>query len=215
MPSSLTMRHGVERYRPFDWPPRNLARLLLPLIAPYAAVGICWCVLSNAWLTIIAYHALIFGWSWRSIPGVWTRASRRGIWIGAPAVLAGPILYLLLPHVTRVDLSVWLRAHRLTGSALVAMVPYYGLVHPVLEQVHWAPLRRRTPAAHVLFAGYHLLVLASLLPAGWVAACIATLVVSSMVWDWQVQHCGSLIPAIVSHMLADLGVVLAAWRLAA
>jgi hypothetical protein len=183
----------------------------LQLLAPYLAVGICWCILSNAWLTIVCYHALILSWSWRSIPRTWKRARWRKAYPGAPAILAGPVLYILLPHITRVEPSAWLAAHHLSGTSFLVMVPYFGLVHPILEQLHWAPLRERTPAAHLLFAGYHLPVLASLLPVAWLAACFVILVGASASWERLVRRSGSLAPAVVSHLLADLGIVLAGW----
>jgi hypothetical protein len=186
-------------------------KLVSKLLAPYVAVGVFWCVLSNAWLAIVSYHALILLWSWRSIPHVWTRPRWRETWLGAPAILAGPLLYFLLPHIARADLSVWLAAHHLSGTALLVMIPYFGLVHPPLEQLHWAPLRERTPAAHVFFAGYHPLVLASLLPIGWLAACFVILAGASVAWERMVRRSGSLAPALVSQLLADLGIVLAAW----
>ena len=34
-------------------------KLVLKMLAPYLAVGIFWCGLSNAWLAILAYHAQI------------------------------------------------------------------------------------------------------------------------------------------------------------
>ena len=57
--------------------------------------------------------------------------------------------------------------------------PYFGLVHPVLERVHWSPLRERTPFAHPIFAGYHLLVLSSLLSVSWLLISFALLTTAS------------------------------------
>lgn len=121
------------------------------------------------------------------------------------------MLYFLLPYLTRVDLSVWLTRYGLTGWALLGMVFYYGLVHPVLEQVYWTPLRERTAFAHVAFAGYHVLVLYSLLAVPWVAACFAVLASASWLWQRMTRESGSLLPAIASHIAADLGMVIVAW----
>ncbi len=63
---------------------------------------------------------------------------------------------------------------------MVAMVAYFGLVHPLLEQAHWTPLREATPIAHVAFAGYHMLVLASLLTVPWLAVCFVILTAASV-----------------------------------
>jgi hypothetical protein len=64
-----------------------------------------------------------------------------------------------------------------------------------------------------MFAGYHVLVLASLLPVPWLAICFVILVGSSVAWKRMVRRSGSVVPAVFSHVLADLGIVLAAWCL--
>jgi hypothetical protein len=38
-------------------------KLTAKLLAPYFAVGVFWCVFSNAWLAMLAYHAQILFWS--------------------------------------------------------------------------------------------------------------------------------------------------------
>jgi hypothetical protein len=81
----------------------------------------------------------------------------------------------------------------------------------VLEQAHWAPLRERTWLAHVAFAAYHLLVLGSLLAWPWLVALFLVLVATSITWRRMVRDANSLAPAIASHMVADLGAMLAAW----
>ena len=174
-------------------------------------MGIFWCLYHNAWLTILAYHAQILWWSRDSHPKLLKSAWTPLMFVGLAAVLAGPLLYMLLPHVTRTDLPTWLAENRLSGVSLGLMVFYFGLVHPLLEQIHWTPLRQRTPAAHPAFAGYHLLVLFSLLTIPWLIVCLAVLFAASVMWQRQVRDSGSLAPAIVSHAAADLGIVIAAW----
>jgi hypothetical protein len=115
-----------------------------------------------------------------------------------------------MPYITRADLTIWLRAHGLVGWSLTLMVAYYGLVHPFLEQIHWSPLRQATPIAHVMFAGYHVLVLYSLMSVPWLAVSFAVLSMASLVWQ-RMERGGGLALPIASHVLADLGIVLAAW----
>jgi hypothetical protein len=91
------------------------------------------------------------------------------------------------------------------------MIPYFGLVHPLLEQLHWGPLRERTPWAHVFFAGYHVLVLGSLLRLPWLVLCALLLAGASMAWKHMAKRTGSLGAPVASHVGADLGVILAAW----
>jgi hypothetical protein len=183
------------------------------MAAPYLAVAVFWCVFHNAWLAILAYHAQILWWSRGALPSFVTPRWNALSLLVVPSALAGPLTWVLLPYLTRIDLSDWLVRYGLAGAGLALMVPYYGLVHPVLEQSHWVQLRERTPLAHLAFAGYHVLVLYSLLGLPWVAACFAILVSASWLWQRMTRASGSVVPAIASHVVADLGMVLAAWLL--
>jgi hypothetical protein len=185
--------------------------LILKLLAPYLAVLVFWVWLGNAWLAILAYHAQILLWSHGSRLRLGRPHGTSLAWLLVPSALAGPALCFLLPYITRTDLAVWLRAHGLSGWSLLAMVAYFGLVHPFLEQMHWSPLRKATPAAHVLFAGYHVLVLYSLLGMPWLAVCFAVLATASVVWQRMERGSGGLALPIASHVLADFGIVLVAW----
>ena len=91
------------------------------------------------------------------------------------------------------------------------MIPYFGVIHPYIEQVHWAELREKTFLAHFMFAGYHMLVLYSLLTLPWLILCFVTLAAASYIWQYMTKQAGSLALPVLSHILADLGVVIAAW----
>jgi hypothetical protein len=186
-------------------------RRALRLLAPYVAVGIFWCGLHNGWLAILAYHAQILFWGreWKPAPGKPGRS--RLVFLALPTLAAGPLLYVLLPHMTHTDLTTWLAVHGLSRRSLMLMVPYFGLLHPVLEQIHWAPLRGHTWLAHPLFAGYHMLVLHSLITSPWLVVCFAVLTAASVLWHRMVQSTGCPLIPIISQLLADLGIVLVAW----
>jgi hypothetical protein len=91
------------------------------------------------------------------------------------------------------------------------MIPYFGLVHPILEQIHWQPLRETSVWSHPIFAGYHMIVLSSLLSLPWLIVCFCVLVGASISWKLMCHRTGGLTVAVVSHILADFGVVVAAW----
>lgn len=183
----------------------------LKALAPYAAVLIFWCVWSNAWLAILAYHAQILLWNWGGLRKMRPPQTRKDLFLAFPTVLAGPVLYLLLPVITRTDLSVWLNAYHLSGPSLVLMIPYFGLVHPVLEQVHWHPLREHSAWFHPVFAGYHMIVLSALLTLPWLILCFGVLAGASFAWRLIYHKSRGLTVPVLSHILADLGVVVAAW----
>lgn len=188
------------------------AGLMAGLATPYLAVGIFWFFAPNAWLAILSYHLLILIQAAGAVPRLGPPARRSLILLALPTLFAGPLLYLLMPHILQADLATWLADYRLSsGYGFLFMIPYFGLVHPWLEQVHWHRLREQTRWAHPAFAGYHLLVLGRLLSPGWLLACFALLSAGSIFWLLLSRRSGSLFVAILSHILADTGIIVAAW----
>lgn len=184
---------------------------LLKLAAPYIAVVIFWMLLENAWLAILAYHAQIILWSRRPLQAYRRPEGLKIIFAALPAAAAGPLLYFLLPVMTGTEISLWLARYHLTGLPLILMIPYFGILHPVLEQAHWSELRESTPAAHLLFAGYHMLVLHSLFTIRWLVAAFAILTAVSFIWQRMEKRSGTLLVPAASHVLANLGMIIAAW----
>ncbi len=182
----------------------------LKLLTPYFAVGIFWCVFSNAWLAILAYHLQILFWLQRPLPVLSLPHSRRLVLSIIPALAAGPLFYLLLPLITRTNIILWLADYNLTGISLYIMIPYFGLIHPYLEQLHWTGLRSSTPRAHPLFAGYHMIVLYSLLTISWLFVSFLLLNAISYAWHQATLRSGNTFVAVLSHTLADLSIIIAA-----
>ena len=186
-------------------------KLTAKLLAPYLAVGVFCCVFSNAWLAMLAYHAQILFWSDKSMFKMMRPRYTRLVLLALPAALAGPLLFVLLPYVTQEPLSPWLANHHLSGVSLLVLIPYFGLVHPCLEQLHWAPLRKYGLVSHFAFAGYHMVVLYTLLTGPWLMVCFGVLVAVSALWQVVATRTHSLWVPITSHILADLGVAIVAY----
>ena len=193
---------------------RRMAYVAAGLLAPWIAVGVFWLWLRSAWATILVYHALILllpGRRLRDVARGWS--TRLALASSVPCLLAGPLTWLLLPSMVRTPAGEWLASYGLSGWALLLIVPYYGLVHPVLEQAHWGPLRARhglSLPASALFAGYHGLVLSTLMKPVWIAACLAVLFASSLAWTAIQRRTGGLAVPAISHAAADLGMMVAA-----
>lgn len=186
-------------------------KLILKLLAPYIAVGIFLCVFSNAWLSILAYHAQVLFWGYRSL-GQWNRPQWTALMLLAlPAALAGPLLFILLPYMTHEPLSTWLAGHHLSRVSVLLLVPYFGLLHPCLEQLHWAPLRQYGWVTHCTFAGYHVVVLHSLMTVPWLLVCFVLLATVSFLWHVVSTKTMSLTVPLLSHIFADLGIVIVAY----
>ncbi len=188
------------------------------LLAPWIAVGVFWLWLRSAWATILVYHALILllpGRRLRDVTRGWS--ARMALMAVVPCILAGPLTWLFLPSMVRTPVGEWLASYGLSGRALLLIVPYYGLVHPVLEQAHWGPLRARPGLAlpaSAMFAGYHGLVLSTVMEPAWIVVCVAVLFASSLVWTAMHRRTGGLMVPALSHAAADAGMIVAALLLA-
>ena len=113
--------------------------------------------------------------------------------------------------VVRAPIGEWLADFGLSGPWLLAMVPYFGLIHPILEQHYWAPLCERSVWSHFLFAGYHLPVLFSLVKSLWLIPIFVALAGGSWFWHELRKRRGGALAATVSLVLADTGIGIAAW----
>ena len=208
--TALRRRPDAPEVRPYH----DNMKLLLKFAAPYIAVAVFWCIFRNAWVTILAYHLQVLFWSRKELPKVlqgWNACNF--LLFSLPCVLGGPLIYFLMPHIAATPLAEWLAEFKLTGISLLVMIPYFGLVHPILEQAHWGAMRRRGWYAHPAFAGYHALVLYQLLNPAWLAACLLILCGASFVWDRQTKACKGLLVPSLGHIIADFGIVVAAWLL--
>ena len=104
------------------------------------------------------------------------------------------------------DLNDWLAEFGLSRTSFALLIPYFGILHPPIEQAHWLELRKHT-SAHFLFAGYHVLVLCTLLSPIWLIICFGILTGVSFLWHGLCQKKLSLI-ATLSHIFADAGIIL-------
>jgi len=183
----------------------------LRFLVPYVAILVFWYGYANAWLTVAAYHLLIVLFARGHIALPTPPENWRYLAWAVPAVLAGPLLYMILPHLAGDHLAEWLAARRMSPTSIMFLLPYFVIVHPWLEQTHWSPLRERTPLAHPIFAGYHVLVLPSLTTWPWLVFVFCMLMLVSYLWGVLTRQSKSLSPAYLSHALADFGIVIAAW----
>ncbi len=202
--------HGRIILRPDNiWMMSRAVRLLVP----HVAVAVFWCWLRSGWGAILVYHGLILLLSRSNIAEIRCRITRNLLYT-VPFVCTGVLAFYLLPLMLQADLASWLAGYGLTGWKWLFMIPYFGLMHPVLEQLHWVDLRRAESLgwiAHLAFASYHILVLCTLLSWPWLFLCFAVLFGASFVWAAMESRMeDGFILATLTHILADSGIVLAA-----
>ena len=193
-----------------------MIKTTLKLAAPYLAVLVFWLFFRNAWLTILAYHAQILFWTRASFKELFKGFNVQGFLIFAvPCLSTGFIAYFLLPFMyPEAALASWYSDYKLEDFALILMLPYFGFIHPPLEQLHWAPLRQDLGmTAHLCFAGYHAFVLSGLLYNTWLVFSLLILITVSILWTYLYKcYRGLTIPAL-THVFADTGIITAAYFL--
>ena len=193
---------------------------LLAALVPYVAVLLGMYLFHNAWLTILLYHAGVIAFLlYRKPSGVWHR-----MWAGmkspllVPGILgcalAAPILYFMWPWFASSNpvLPAWMAHYGLSGLAWTLLIPYFSIVHPILEEVHWRGISPERITwicwQDFLFAGYHVLVLFQVIRAPWLFFVFSILLGSSVFWRWTVARYGGYGIAIASHVAADTAVII-------
>lgn len=189
-------------------------------LVPYVAVlvGMYW--LHSAWAAVLLYHA--------GIVAFLVAFKRKNIWKTAcsgiktplliPSVvtcaMAAPVVYFLWPWLSASDsiLVEWMNSFGLTGLSWILLIPYFSIIHPLLEEIHWRGLAPEPFKwicwQDVLFAGYHVLVLYQLLHWPWLFLVIGVLTGSSIFWRWSAEKFGGYGLTILTHAAADAGVII-------
>jgi len=187
------------------------------VLLPYGAIGFGLHILHSAWAAVILYHVAAAGLAgraqWNGLRGGW-----RWRWIlalSAVCALAGVLVQALWPWAGGGrDLSAVLSGWGLQGTSWVLFAAYLSVVHPIVEEVVWRGVGEQRARwlswRDVAFAGYHALVLPSLLGPLWVIVALAGLTVAAALWRIAAVRTGGLGAAVVSHGVADFAIVIAA-----
>lgn len=189
---------------------------------PYAAMLVGLVLLDGGWIAFLLYHGGVIA----AMRGTRPRRSDAGpprwrppTWMLPAAIgfgaLGGVLTDLLWPVLVPGDLTSATRAYLahlgLVGPAFWTFVAYHALVNPVIEERFW---RRHLVSGHpglhpgdIAFAGYHLVVLAPLLPLVWLAVTMVVLTVAAWTWRRIAVATGSLALPIASHLAADAAIM--------
>ncbi|MDF7825857.1 hypothetical protein P4B35_17640 [Pontiellaceae bacterium B12227] len=188
-------------------------------LIPYFAVLLGMKTFHNAWVTILLYHAgILLFLFWRKPSDGW-----KTVWGGlrtpllipgaVVCAMAAPVIYFMWPFFQSSEniLPEWLAKYGLTGWSWFLLIPYFSIIHPVLEEIHWrgiAPDRVKGLCwQDLLFAGYHVLVLHELLFWPWLFLVFGVLAGSSFFWRWAADKFGGYGLPVLTHAAADAGVV--------
>jgi hypothetical protein len=130
-------------------------------------------------------------------------------------LLVWPTLIFLWPQValSEINLADQLQAWGFTGPMVYVFIFYSITIHPILEETFWRGLMPDHVVSDILFAGFHVLVMMLFLPWIWIAFGFTALTLAGFLWRKTEQHISGLAVPILSHALADLGIVLAVAQL--
>lgn len=200
---------------------------LLYILLVYLAVAIGFFGGHSAWGALLGFHAAILFVLWlerRNLPSLSTlfkNEHRR--WLVLSLLLSGASglgLYLLWPWLgISPDLSAQLQALGLTLSTWPLFIIYFTLVNPWLEEYFWraslASSSKHLALIDFAFAGYHSMILAGRTSLPTLILALAVLITGSWFWRQLFREDSGLLAAALGHMLADLTILLAVYRMVA
>ncbi|MBI9101655.1 MAG: hypothetical protein JEY99_04530 [Spirochaetales bacterium] len=193
---------------------------VLTSLLPYAAVLIGLVLFQNAWIALGLYHLGIIVFLALRRPSGIPGKMRRGYFLPLliPGIvlcaLAAPVMFLLWSYLSRpgISLSAWLPAYGLQGMGWILFIPYFSLIHPLLEEVYWRTLTgfdpyKRLHWKDMVFAGYHMIVLFSIIRLPWLLLFFLILTVASAFWRWAAQKYKGYGLTLLTHAVADASVL--------
>ncbi len=187
--------------------------------APYLAIGVGLLLLHNVWIAVVSYHLLmliliLLSGDQVRLGRLFNSASRIiPIAAGAVGVCGGILLFLLWPWLA-VDpgLNPYLHSIGLNSASWPFFIAYFMLVNPWLEEYYWRGFlgsgQKHPAPADFLFAGYHILVLAGKVEIVWLIAVFAVLAFAAWAWRQANRMGQGLLPSFVSHLAADITIIL-------
>lgn len=190
---------------------------LLAALVPYVAVLIGMYAFRSAWMAVLLYHVGIVGFMFIRRPAKVFAGIRNPLTLPAviTCALAAPVVYFMWPFFqpSASVLPQWMACYGLAGVAWLVLIPYFSSVHPILEEIHW---RGIAPERFVwfcwqdlLFAGYHIVVLCQLVHWPWLFPVFGVLAGCSVFWRWAANRFGGYGLGVLTHAVADAGVVIA------
>jgi hypothetical protein len=188
------------------------------VILPYLAVFLGMLTLQSAWGALVGFHLallpLLVARRQTFSPRFLAPVSKRILLaVAATGLFAGLGLWLIWPSAgLPADYPLRVAALGLSGAIWLPFIVYFTLVNPWLEEAYWrdalTSLSPYPALVDFLFAGYHLIILSLFVLPIWMLFAFIILVLASWFWRQVSRYTGSLMPAILSHMLADFSILM-------
>jgi hypothetical protein len=188
------------------------------VVLPYLAVFLGMITLRSAWGALVGFHLtllpLLVTRGQTISPRFLVPVSKRILLpVAAAGLFAGLGLWLIWSYAgLSSDFPMRVAALGLSGLIWLPFIAYFTLVNPWLEEAYWRDVLT-SPSPYptlvdFLFAGYHLFILSLFVGPVWMLFAFAILAVASWLWRQVSRYTGSLMPAVLSHMLADFSILM-------
>lgn len=187
--------------------------MLLPYLAVFAGMSL----LGNAWGALAGFYLSLLPLLLAEADQVrrfFTPVSFRILLPIALAGLAGGLgLWLVWPMAgLPPDFPARLERLGLRCADWPLFLACFALLNPFLEEWYWrGALGSNLPLPQpvdFLYAGYHVSILALFAAPGWVLVAFLLLAGAGWFWRQTVRMTGSLLPAALSHLLADASILI-------
>jgi hypothetical protein len=192
-----------------------------PLV-PYITISVGLLVFHNAWIAAAAHHlgmASVLLLSRTRFTGRFRRCDPWILAISASVGASGGLLLYLLAPVIGVfpDVGRYVRGIDLTAGSWPYFIAYFTLVNAVVEESYWRGMlgsdTRRLTLNDFLFSGYHAVVLAGRIHPAWIVGVFLVLALTGWFWRQIDRWNGGLAASTVSHVAADVSVMLAIYNI--
>jgi membrane protease YdiL (CAAX protease family) len=198
---------------------------LFSVLVPYVAALIGLYVLKNAWVAIGLYHLgisvlLITGDGsnlLKKVPMGWN--SIAVVISVVMSVMIFPILFFFwrFMQLENTSLASILTNFGLHEASWFFFMIYFSTVQPLLEEVYWRGYLgcgyQHLSWTDLAFAGYHILVLAWFIKLPWLVIAFIVLTSVAYIWRYLASKLEGLIVPLLSHIVADISIIVAIYVL--
>jgi hypothetical protein len=196
-----------------------IKRYLAPVV-PYITVGIGLLVVHNAWAAIIGYHLAMLLVLTKAKTGIPLKKliisnNIKISWLAVSLGASGGILLFLLRPIlgVPVDINIYLINIGLNAFTWPLFLAYHIMINPWIEEYYWRGYlgsnSKRLVVNDLLFAGYHIIVLAGKIDILWLVVCFICLFLGAWFWRQVTRWSQGLLSATMSHLAADFTIMLA------
>lgn len=197
------------------------SKWLVPIL-PYMAVWAGLFMFKNAWAALLGFHAtillvIVLQRPQHSFSIFFQNANKKlfffTVWLCS---LSGLSLYILRNFLgIASDLRAQLADLGLHDNIWIWFISYFSIINPLLEEYFWRAMlgsdTRSFYLGDLIYAGYHVMVVWNKTSPMSIALVILALTFIGWFWRQLYRKDGSLLTPVISHAVADLSILLAAF----